>query len=119
VVYPTSTEDVVKIVNVARKYRMPIVPYSGGTSLEGHFTGVRTRFCVASVVLAIIAYSRCVSGRAEASAWTCLKWTRSSRFTVRSPSAEYRLSNFLPSTQRKIQTLFASQASGGWKSTKP
>ncbi|KAH9053984.1 hypothetical protein EDB83DRAFT_2316402 [Lactarius deliciosus] len=39
VVYPTSTEDVVKIVNVARKYRMPVVPYSGGTSLEGHFTG--------------------------------------------------------------------------------
>ncbi|KAH9978352.1 FAD-linked oxidase-like protein [Russula compacta] len=37
VVYPHSTEDVVKIVNVARKYRMPIVPYSGGTSLEGHF----------------------------------------------------------------------------------
>ncbi|KAH9016922.1 FAD-linked oxidase-like protein [Lactarius pseudohatsudake] len=39
VVYPTSTEDVVKIVNVAQKYRMPVVPYSGGTSLEGHFTG--------------------------------------------------------------------------------
>jgi hypothetical protein len=42
VVYPDSTEDVVKIVNVARKYRMPIVPYSGGTSLEGHFAGVST-----------------------------------------------------------------------------
>ena len=41
VVYPDSTEDVVKIVNVARKYRMPIIPYSGGTSLEGHFAGVR------------------------------------------------------------------------------
>lgn len=41
VIYPHSTEDVVKIVNVARKYRMPIVPYSGGTSLEGHFAGVR------------------------------------------------------------------------------
>ncbi len=40
-VYPDSTEDVVKIVNVARKYRMPIVPYSGGTSVEGHFAGVR------------------------------------------------------------------------------
>jgi D-lactate dehydrogenase (cytochrome) len=41
VVYPDATEDVVKIVNVARKYRMPIIPYSGGTSLEGHFAGVR------------------------------------------------------------------------------
>ena len=41
VVYPKSTEDVVKIVDVARKYRMPVIPYSGGTSLEGHFAGVR------------------------------------------------------------------------------
>ena len=35
-----STEDVVKVVNVARKYRIPITPYSGGTSLEGHYSGV-------------------------------------------------------------------------------
>lgn len=41
VVRPQSTEDVVKIVNIARKYRVPIVPYSGATSLEGHFSGVR------------------------------------------------------------------------------
>ncbi|KAH9979849.1 FAD-linked oxidase-like protein [Lactifluus volemus] len=38
-VFPTSTEDVVKIVNIARKYRMPVITYSGGTSLEGHFSG--------------------------------------------------------------------------------
>ncbi|KAI0792493.1 hypothetical protein C8Q75DRAFT_804866 [Abortiporus biennis] len=37
IVFPTSTEDVVKIVNVANKYKMPVVPYSGATSLEGHF----------------------------------------------------------------------------------
>ncbi|KAI0701556.1 FAD-linked oxidase-like protein [Cerioporus squamosus] len=37
VVYPTSTEDVVKIVKTAVKYRMPVIPYSGATSLEGHF----------------------------------------------------------------------------------
>lgn len=47
VVYPTSTEDVVKIINIARKYRMPVVPYSGGTSLEGQFTGVRACRCAA------------------------------------------------------------------------
>jgi FAD binding domain len=41
VVYPNSTEDVVKIVKIARKYRMPVIPYSGGTSIEGHFSGVR------------------------------------------------------------------------------
>lgn len=40
VVCPRSTEDVVHIVNIARKYRVPIVPYSGATSLEGHFSGV-------------------------------------------------------------------------------
>ncbi|KIP10308.1 hypothetical protein PHLGIDRAFT_101421 [Phlebiopsis gigantea 11061_1 CR5-6] len=39
VVHATSTEDVVKIVNVARKYRIPVVAYSGATSLEGHFSG--------------------------------------------------------------------------------
>ncbi|KAF9525592.1 FAD-linked oxidase-like protein [Crepidotus variabilis] len=37
VVYPHSTEDVVQIVRIATKYRMPITPYSGATSLEGHF----------------------------------------------------------------------------------
>ncbi|KAH9480896.1 D-lactate dehydrogenase [cytochrome], mitochondrial [Psilocybe cubensis] len=39
VVYPQSTEDVVKIVKIATKYRMPVIPYSGATSLEGHFRG--------------------------------------------------------------------------------
>jgi D-lactate dehydrogenase (cytochrome) len=41
VVHVLSTEDVVKVVNVARKYRIPVTAYSGGTSLEGHFGGVR------------------------------------------------------------------------------
>ncbi|KDR68321.1 hypothetical protein GALMADRAFT_129667 [Galerina marginata CBS 339.88] len=39
VVYPKSTEDVVKVVKIATKYRMPVIPYSGATSLEGHFRG--------------------------------------------------------------------------------
>lgn len=37
-----------KIVNISRKYRMPIVPYSGGTSLEGHNRGVRPAISHAS-----------------------------------------------------------------------
>ncbi|RXW24528.1 hypothetical protein EST38_g1350 [Candolleomyces aberdarensis] len=37
VVYPQSTEDVVKIVKIANKYRMPVTAYSGATSLEGQF----------------------------------------------------------------------------------
>jgi D-lactate dehydrogenase (cytochrome) len=40
VVYPESTEDVVKIVKIATKYRIPITAYSGATSLEGHYRGV-------------------------------------------------------------------------------
>jgi len=53
VVYPSSTEDVSKIAKICHKYRVPmseyrsdmgglvanliIVPFSGGTSLEGNF----------------------------------------------------------------------------------
>ncbi|KAJ7240137.1 FAD-linked oxidase-like protein [Mycena haematopus] len=39
VVYPESTEDVVKIVEIANRYKMPVTPYSGATSLEGQFIG--------------------------------------------------------------------------------
>jgi FAD/FMN-containing dehydrogenase len=35
-----STEDVVKVVNISRKFRIPLTVYSGGTSVEGHFAGV-------------------------------------------------------------------------------
>lgn len=37
----TSTEDVVKAVNISRKYKIPIIPFGVGNSLEGHFSGVR------------------------------------------------------------------------------
>ncbi|KAG9037670.1 hypothetical protein FRB95_004516 [Tulasnella sp. JGI-2019a] len=40
VVFPNRTEDVVVIMKIATKYRMPVVAYSGGTSLEGHFSGI-------------------------------------------------------------------------------
>lgn len=36
----TSTEDVVKIVNISRKYKVPIIPFGVGNSLEGQFAGV-------------------------------------------------------------------------------
>jgi D-lactate dehydrogenase (cytochrome) len=41
VVWVESTEDVQEIVRIATKYRVPITPFSGGTSLEGHFSSVR------------------------------------------------------------------------------
>ncbi|KAF8919264.1 FAD-linked oxidase-like protein [Mucidula mucida] len=42
VVRPKSTEDVVRIVNIARECLVPMVVYSGATSLEGHFSGIET-----------------------------------------------------------------------------
>ncbi|KAI1140660.1 FAD-linked oxidase-like protein [Hypoxylon sp. FL0543] len=38
VVYPRSTEQVSIIARVCHKYRVPIIPYSGGSSLEGNFS---------------------------------------------------------------------------------
>ncbi|KDQ20463.1 hypothetical protein BOTBODRAFT_26476 [Botryobasidium botryosum FD-172 SS1] len=34
-----STEDVVKAVKIAGKWRVPVTAFAGGTSLEGHFGG--------------------------------------------------------------------------------
>ncbi|GAA5967583.1 hypothetical protein JCM3765_002294 [Sporobolomyces pararoseus] len=36
IVYPRSTEDVVKIVKTASANSIPLIPYCAGTSLEGH-----------------------------------------------------------------------------------
>ena len=44
VVYPESTEDVVKIVKIATRFRMPVIPYAGGTCLEGQTRGVSTPY---------------------------------------------------------------------------
>lgn len=44
VVLPLSTKDVVAVVNIARKWGVPIVPFGNGTSLEGHTGGVRGPF---------------------------------------------------------------------------
>lgn len=36
VTYPSRTEEVAKIVNIAREHGLPIVVWGGGTSLAGH-----------------------------------------------------------------------------------
>lgn len=36
VVFPTSTTDVSKVVKIANQFKVPIVPFGRGTSLEGH-----------------------------------------------------------------------------------
>jgi len=41
-----STEEVVKVVNISRKYRIPIIASGGATSLEGHFSGVRLKLSI-------------------------------------------------------------------------
>ncbi|KAI8076688.1 uncharacterized protein B0P05DRAFT_545461 [Gilbertella persicaria] len=46
VVYPESTEQVAQIVKVANKYNVPIIPFSGGTSLEGHFSAPKGGICI-------------------------------------------------------------------------
>ena len=38
VAYPKSTADVSQIAKVCHKYYMPMIPYSGGSSLEGNFS---------------------------------------------------------------------------------
>ncbi|CUA76047.1 hypothetical protein RSOLAG22IIIB_02054 [Rhizoctonia solani] len=47
VIYPQSTDDVVLIMKVATRYRMPVTPYSAGTNLEGGTRGhLRGGICV-------------------------------------------------------------------------
>lgn len=38
VAYPKSTEQVSVIARICHKYKIPIIPYSGGSSLEGNFS---------------------------------------------------------------------------------
>src|SRR5277367_1955306 len=38
VAYPRSTAEVSTIAKICNKYRVPIIPYSGGSSLEGNFS---------------------------------------------------------------------------------
>ena len=46
VVYPSTTEEVSKIMQVCHLRKIPVTGYSGGTSLEGHFSATRGGICV-------------------------------------------------------------------------
>jgi len=46
IVFPNSTEEVSRIVKICHDRRIPVTAYSGGTSLEGHFSATRGGICV-------------------------------------------------------------------------
>lgn len=46
VIRPASTEQVSEIMKVCHRRRIPVTPYSGGTSLEGHFASTRGGVCI-------------------------------------------------------------------------
>ncbi|KAL9621717.1 MAG: hypothetical protein Q9160_003835 [Pyrenula sp. 1 TL-2023] len=57
VAYPKSTQDVSQIAKVCSKYKMPMVPYSGGSSLEANFSapfgGVSIDFVFMDQIIAL------------------------------------------------------------------
>jgi len=46
VIKPGSTEEVSAIMKICHERRIPVTPYSGGTSLEGHFAATKGGVCV-------------------------------------------------------------------------
>lgn len=46
ILYPSTTDDVSKIMKVCHQRLIPVTPYSGGTSLEGHYTPTRGGVCI-------------------------------------------------------------------------
>ena len=46
VVSPSTTEEVSRIMKICHERKIPVTAYSGGTSLEGHFSPTRGGICV-------------------------------------------------------------------------
>ncbi|CAI5758316.1 unnamed protein product [Candida verbasci] len=41
IIYPKSTKEVSTILKICNEFKVPVVPFSGGSSLEGHFHSTR------------------------------------------------------------------------------
>ncbi|PYH88734.1 FAD-binding domain-containing protein [Aspergillus ellipticus CBS 707.79] len=46
VLYPSTTEEVSLVMKICHQRMIPVTPYSGGTSLEGHFAPTRGGVCI-------------------------------------------------------------------------
>ena len=46
VLYPATTEEVSRVMKVCHQRAIPVTPYSGGTSLEGHFAPTKGGICI-------------------------------------------------------------------------
>ncbi|THC95078.1 hypothetical protein EYZ11_005436 [Aspergillus tanneri] len=46
ILYPSTTEEVSRIMKICHQRIIPVTPYCGGTSLEGHFTPTRGGVCI-------------------------------------------------------------------------
>ncbi|PWY66858.1 hypothetical protein BO70DRAFT_433034 [Aspergillus heteromorphus CBS 117.55] len=46
VLYPSTTDEVSRIMKICHRRLIPVTPYSGGTSLEGHFAPTRGGVCI-------------------------------------------------------------------------
>ncbi|KNB19430.1 hypothetical protein FOXG_16713 [Fusarium oxysporum f. sp. lycopersici 4287] len=46
VVRPTSTEDVATIAKICFRYKIPMVPYGAGSSVEGNFSSTHPGICI-------------------------------------------------------------------------
>lgn len=46
ILFPRNTNDVSELLKICHKFSIPVIPFSGGTSLEGHFLPTRPGSCV-------------------------------------------------------------------------
>ena len=46
VVFAESTEEVAELVRLCREYRVPVIPFGAGSSVEGHLLAIRGGVCI-------------------------------------------------------------------------